>query len=132
MGRALAATSGTRVGDTITVGTARGPVDLTIVGTDKNLGNNGQMLFLPLETFQEILARDDTNAYWLLSESQDEAAIDRMAAGRGHPEAAGYPVATEVHYVEKEANLSSNRILVSVLAVMGIPIVAIGLIGSST
>lgn len=130
MGRALAATTGTQVGDTINVGTARGPVDLTVVGIDKNLGNNGQMLFLPLETFQEFLARDDTNTYWLVSESQDKAAIDRMSSqAEDTLDAAGYPVSTEVHYVEKDANLSSNRILVSVLAVMGIPIVAIGLIG---
>jgi putative ABC transport system permease protein len=130
MGRALAATSGTEVGDTIEVGTARGPVDLTIVGIDKNLGNNGTTIFVPIETFQDILGRDDTNAFWLLAGSQDEAAIDSVAArAEDTLTAAGYPVSTEIHYVERDANLDSNRILVSVLAVMGIPIVAIGLIG---
>ncbi|KXK00615.1 MAG: ABC transporter permease, partial [Nitrospira sp. OLB3] len=130
IGRALANKYGVGVGDNLTVSSARGEVDLTIVGIDSRLLNNGTTFFLPFETFQDILGRTDTNAYWLVAENRDERSIDRIAAAAEDAlEAAGYPVATEIRYVEKEANLASNRTLVSVLAVMGIPIVAIGLIG---
>lgn len=130
IGRALANIHGVGVGDTLTAGSARGDVELTIVGIDARLMNNAQSFFLPFETFQDILGRTDTNAYWLVSANRDEASIDRLAAqAEDTLEAAGYPVATEIRYVEKEANLASNRTLVGVLAVMGIPIVAIGLIG---
>ncbi len=130
IGRALANIHGVGVGDTLIAGSARGDVELTIVGIDSRLMNNAQSFFVPFETFQDILGRTDTNAYWLVSEGRDEASIDRLAAlAEDTLEAAGYPVATEIRYVEKEANLASNRTLVGVLAVMGIPIVAIGLIG---
>lgn len=130
IGRALANLHDVGVGDTLTASSARGDVELTIVGIDSRLMNNAQSFFLPFETFQDILGRADTNAYWLVSEGRDEASIDRLAAlAEDTLEAAGYPVSTEIRYVEKEANLASNRTLVGVLAVMGIPIVAIGLIG---
>jgi putative ABC transport system permease protein len=130
IGQALANIEGLDVGDTATVGTARGAVEMTVIGIDARLINNAQGVFLPLETFQELLGRTDTNAFWLVSASQGEADIDRIATeAEDRLAAAGYPVQTEIHYVEKEANLASNRTLSRVLAAMGIPIVAIGLIG---
>ena len=64
------------------------------------------------------------------SQSQDEAAIDRLATDvEDALGTAGYPVRTEIRHVERTANLAANRVLVGVLAVMGIPIVAIGMIG---
>ncbi|MDH4077877.1 MAG: FtsX-like permease family protein, partial [Acidimicrobiia bacterium] len=130
IGRALAATSGTQVGDTLTVGTARGNADLTVVGIDSVLMNNATTIFLPLDTFQGLLARSGTNAFWVTSRNKEDANIDRLATQIEDTLAvAGYPVTTEIRYVEREANLAENRILINVLAAMGIPIVAIGMIG---
>jgi putative ABC transport system permease protein len=130
IGTALARATGVEIGDTLTVGTARGHVDLRVVGIDRILMNNGTTLFLPLATFQELLGRTDVNAYWLVSDNQDEQAIDRLAnAQRKRLTEAGYPVTTEIHYVERTANLEGNRVLVGMLAAMGIPIVLIGMVG---
>jgi putative ABC transport system permease protein len=130
IGRALAKKTGTRVGDTLQVGTARGTARLRVVGIDARLMNNGTTLYLPLATFQSLLGRTDTNAYWVVSSDQDTRAIDRVAAAaEDRLTEAGYPVSTEIHYVERAANLDSNRVLVAVLAAMGIPIVIIGMIG---
>ncbi|TFH20314.1 MAG: FtsX-like permease family protein [Acidimicrobiales bacterium] len=130
VGRALAATSGVGVGDTLTVGTARGTADLEVVGIDGRLMNNGTTIYLPLTTFEELLGRTTANTFWVRAESQDEADIDRIAAAaEDELSAAGYTVRTEIHYVEREANLAANRTLISVLAAMGVPIVAIGMIG---
>ena len=122
IGRALASTEDVGVGDTLVVGTARGDAELEIVGVDARLSNNGTTIFLPLSTFEDMLGRSDARTFWVLSASQDEADIDRLSR-RAIDElgAAGYPVRTEVHYVEREANLSSHRVLVSVLAMMGVP-----------
>jgi len=129
-GRALAATAGLDVGSVVTVGTARGTADLEVVGIDGRLMNNGTTVYLPLFTFQQLLARDDTNTFWVRSQSQNEADIDRLAtAVEDELNAAGYPVRTEIHYVERQASLAENRVLVGALAAMGIPIVAIGMIG---
>lgn len=130
VGRALASAAGVGVGVQFALESARGPVQLTVVGIDSRLMNNGTGIFLPFETFQEVLGRTDTNAYWLASSSKAKADIDRLAArAEDALQAAGYPVGTEIRYVERDANVASNRMLVGVLAVMGIPIVAIGLIG---
>ena len=130
IGRALARTTGTQVGDTLTVGTARGPARLEVVGIDSRLMNNGTTLFLPLATFQHLLGRSDTNAYWVTSTDPHEAAIDRLATtAEERLTAAGYPVGTEIRYVERAANLEGNRVLVAVLAAIGIPIVFISMIG---
>jgi putative ABC transport system permease protein len=130
VGRALAAKQGLHIGDTMDAGTAVGPVAFEVVGIDKHLINNATTIFVPLETMQQILGRDDVNAYWLVARTHDTATVDRLAADAEDTlAAAGYPVSTQIFHVEREANLASNRILVSVLAVMGIPIVAIGLIG---
>ena len=130
VGRALAAQRGIHVGDTIHAGTALGPVELQVIGIDRNLINNGQNLFLPFETLQDVLGRSDTNAYWLTSRNRDDAAIDELAASAEDAlGAAGYPASTQIRHVERAANIAANRVLVNVLAVMGIPIVAIGLIG---
>jgi putative ABC transport system permease protein len=92
--------------------------------------NNGAGLYLPLETFQQLADRSDTNAYWVVATERDDAAVDALAARLEDAlGAAGYPVGTELQHVEKAANIDSNRVVVSVLAVMGIPIVLIGLIG---
>jgi putative ABC transport system permease protein len=130
VGRALADTAGVGVGDTLTVGTARGEARLRVIGIDRRLMNNGTTLFLPLATFQSMLGRDDTNAYWVVSDDQGERSIDRLATSlEDRLTSAGYPVGTEIHYVERAANLEGNRVLIAVLAVMGIPIVFIGMIG---
>jgi putative ABC transport system permease protein len=130
VGRALAATSGLSVGDRLTVGTARGTAELEVIGIDGRLMNNGTTIYLPLSTFQDLLARSDANTFWVHSSDQAEPAIDRLAAtAEDDLAAAGYPVRTEIHYVERAANLATNRQLVSVLAIMGVPIVAIGMIG---
>jgi putative ABC transport system permease protein len=130
IGPALANKTGANVGDTLTVGTALGPAELEVIGIDRSLMNNGTTLFLPFTTFQHLLARTDTNAVWVTAAEQTPAAIDRLAAGtEDRLTAAGYPVGTEIRYVERAANLDGNRVIVGILAVMGIPIVLIGMIG---
>jgi putative ABC transport system permease protein len=130
IGRALANTIGAQVGDTITVGTARGNAQLQVVGVDSNLMNNSTTLFLPLSRFQALLGRSDTNAYWVVATDQQKPSIDSLAtAEEERLTTAGYPVSTQIRYVERAANLESNRVLVGVLAAIGIPIVIIGMIG---
>ena len=74
-------------------------------------------------TFLKILSGD-------VEPDKGEVAIDQLASrAEDTLRGAGYPVSTQIRSVEKAANVSSNRVLVSVLAVMGIPIVVIGLIG---
>jgi putative ABC transport system permease protein len=130
IGPALANKTGLDAGDTTTVITAAGPVEFTIIGVDTRIINGGTTFVVPLAAFQRALKRGDTNGYWVLSDSQEPAAIDRLAAGVEDALAAGgYPASIVVHYVERDANVAAFDGLLVALAVMGVPIVAIGLIG---
>lgn len=130
VGPALAKVEGLNPGDVVTVETASGPVDFTIVGVDGRILYGGLLIYVPLPAFQHILRSEDVNGYWLQSASQDENDIDRLAAtAEDALGAAGIPATTKVHHVELEANLSAFRLLTAALAIMSVPIVALGLIG---
>lgn len=130
LGPALASQTGLGAGDTATFETAGGPVEFTIIGLDGRIVNNGTAVFIPLEAFQRMLNRSDANGYWLQSASDDNAAVDALAADvEDRLAAAGYPVSTLIHYVERDANLAAFQPLLIALGVMGVLIVAIGLIG---
>ena len=58
---------------------------LEVVGIDSRLMNNGTTLYLPLATFQALLGRSDTNAYWVVSADQHESGA---AVGKATYEAA--------------------------------------------
>lgn len=130
IGRALAEVAGLDVGDTMRAKTAEGPVELEVVGIDRRLVNDATGIYLPLRTFQERLGRTDTNVYWIVADDQHEAGIEALATTlEDRLAAAGYPVGTEIHHVEKAANVESNRVIVVVLAAMAVPIVLIGMVG---
>ena len=130
VGPALAKVEGLAVGDVVTIETASGPVDFTIIGVDGRILFGGMLVYLPLPAFQRILRADDVNGYWLQSASQDEEDIERLAANAEDAlGAAGYPVTTKIHHVELKANLSAFRLLTAALAIMSVPIVGLGLIG---
>lgn len=130
IGRALAEVADLSVGDTMRTETAAGPVELEVVGVDRRLVNDATGIYLPLTTFQDRLGRTDTNAYWIVSDDQREASIEALGTAlEDRLAAAGYPVGTEIHHVEKAANVESNRVIVAVLAVVAVPIVLIGMIG---
>ena len=130
VGRALAGRLGIEPGEAFTATTANGDVELTLVGIDSRIVNNGDGMYVPLETFQDVLGRDDANGFWLVASDGDRANVDRLAtAAQDALAAAGYPVSVDIRYVERQANIENNETLVTVLAAMGIPIVIIGLIG---
>lgn len=130
VGPGLAAEAGLEAGDTATFITAGGPAEFTIIGVDGRIVNSGRSLFVPLDAFQAILGREEANGYWLVSASKTHADIDRLAANvEDSLSAGGYPASVEIHYVERDANLAAFQSLLIALAVMSVPIVAIGLIG---
>lgn len=45
------------------------------------------------------------------------------------PERNGYDAASNLRYIERDQNLAENRLIVTVVMAMGLPIVAIGMIG---
>jgi putative ABC transport system permease protein len=129
VGEAAANQVGLDVGDVVTVETRRGPIELEVIGIDGQLVNDGQGLFVPFRTVLEYEGRTTGN-WWVRTVDPDPATVDAAAAGiHAVLEQNGYQVESSPRYVDREQNLAENRLIVTVVMAMGLPVVAIGMIG---
>ena len=129
VGEALANKLALEVGDEVNVETRRGPIDVEVVGIDGQLVNDGQGLFMPFETVLDYEGWTTSN-YWVRTVDPDPATVDVAAAGIQEVlERNGYEVASSLRYIDRDQNLAENRLIVTVVMVMGLPVVAIGMIG---
>ncbi|NNF56502.1 MAG: FtsX-like permease family protein [Acidimicrobiales bacterium] len=129
VGEALASKLSLEVGDTVSVETRRGPIDLDIVGIDGQLVNNAQGMFVPFETVLDYEGWT-TGHYWVRTADPEPATVTTAAAGiQGVLENNGYEVASSLRYIDRDQNMAENRLIVTVVMAMGLPVVAIGMIG---
>ena len=126
----LARTTGTHVGERVTLETSAGPASFRVVGVTSSQWNNGLGFYVPLKTVQMILHSSSVNSYFIRTRSADHAAIDRTTTRvEDALAAAGYSVGTDVKYADQRANVSQNRQLSSAIGVLGLLIVAISMVG---
>ena len=129
VGEALARQTGLVVGDVVTVETRRGPIDLDVIGVDGQLVNNGQGLFVPFRTVLDYEGWTTGN-YWVRTVDPEPATVDAAAAGIHQVlERDGYRVESSLRYIDRNQNMAENRLIVTVVMAMGLPVVAIGMIG---
>ncbi len=128
-GEAVAELSETEVGDVVTLETRRGPIDMEVIGIDGQLVNDAQGMFTP---FQTVLDYEGwtTGNYWIRTVDPDGAVVDAAAQGIHRVmEQNGYTVGTSLRYIQRNADAEEDRLVVTVINAMGLPIVAIGMIG---
>ena len=129
VGEAAASKEGLQVGDMVTVETRRGPLTLEVVGIDGQLVNNGQGLFMPIRTVFDYEGWTTGN-YWVRTVDPDPSTVDAAATAiHGVLAQSGYHTESQLRYVDRERNLAENRLIVTVVMGMGLPVVAIGMIG---
>jgi len=130
--QAIAQTTGTRLGDTITVQTESGPASFRVIGISPQQQENGTALFVPLTTMHAVLTgmpADDSD-FWVQTTSHDHAFIDRTTTAIENTLTAhGYDVTSEIVYVKLANEIASYRTLTTTLAVAGLLVVAIGMAG---
>ncbi len=130
IGRPLAEMTNTAVGDRIDLGTSQGVRTVEVVGIDEALVHDGKYVWLPLDTAKQFADQTDPNVYWVETTSPSPDVVDRVAADIHAAFAAtGNPVEVDVHYEEMAAAQAEDRVVVGVIQVIGLPIVAIGMIG---
>jgi putative ABC transport system permease protein len=86
-------------------------------------------MFMP---FQTVLDYEGwtTGNYWVRTVEPSAATVE-VAANAIHRTMAenGYIVGSSLRYVQRNANATENRMVVTIIMAMGLPIVAIGMIG---
>jgi len=126
----LARTTGTHVGDTVTLQTASGPVSFRVIGMTSSQWNNGLNFYVPLQTAKAVLDTSTVNGYFVRTTSRDHMLIDRTTTRlEDRLTANGYAVGTMVKYSSQQENVNSNRQISSAIAVLGLLVVAISMVG---
>lgn len=131
IGEALAELTGIAVGDTVAVETRRGPLELEIIGIDGQLVNDGQGMFLPYRTVLGYEGWDPGwGNHWVRTTDPSPATVEAAASGIHRVmQQNGYAIGSSLRYPDREENQAENRLIVTVVMTMGLPIVAIGMIG---
>ena len=131
VGRNIARVTGTKVGDRVSLDTAAGPVTFRVIGITSSQQENGTVLFVPYRTMHAILGEGASGTdYWVRTTSHDHAFVDRTTTQiEDTLTSFGYGVATEIEYVGEADNVAANRMITTVIAVLGFLIVAISMVG---
>ncbi len=131
LGPAVARATGAHVGQWLVVLTPAGQTQVTVVGIDSMILNNGASVFFPLAQFQRLTNSAETvNALWLTTTSTNHHLVDQVSVSvQTRLSQAGYPATIQKSYVETAQNASANNSIVALIEVLGLLVVGIALIG---
>jgi len=130
VGLPLAELAGLAVGDVVPVETPNGPETLEIIGIDRNMTDDGKVIYVPIETHYDMDLRSVPNWYWVRTSDADEAFIDEVAAGIATSlSSRSYEPYLEINYIDANAARAEERLILGIVSILGIPIVLIGLVG---
>lgn len=129
--RNIARVSGIHVGDRAQLDTAAGPARFRVIGIAANQQEEGTALFAPLTTVRTLLgAAGEVDAFWIRTTSAEHAAVDRTATRLEDRLAAhGYAIVSEITYVGERDDIAGYRTVTTSIAVFGLLIVAISMVG---
>ena len=130
VGEALANQTGLAVGDGVTVETRRGPIDLDVIGIDGQLVNNGQGHVHAVPDGARLRRVDHRQ---LLGENgrpdtRPPSTPPLLGSSRCWS-ATATTWRRACRYIDRDQNMAENRLIVTVVMAMGLPVVAIGMIG---
>ena len=131
VGDALSRFEGINLGDTIEFMTATGAHKFRVIGIDSAFMENGQFVYAPLETVQDILQKGDAvNGFFINTDSSDHKSIDATSRQvADEVEALGYRADVLVNYVAAEQNVAQNQALAGLFLMVSFIVVIIVLIG---
>ena len=131
IGDALSKFEDVELGDTVELMTATGPRKFEVIGIDAAFMNNGQFIYAPLETVQDVLQKGDAvNGFYMRTDSEAHDAIDATSRRvTDELEVLGYRVDVTVNYVATEQNVAQNKTLSSLFLMVSFIVVLIVLIG---
>jgi putative ABC transport system permease protein len=130
LGRTIAKTAGSAVGDPITLSTANGPASFRVIGISANQANNGSVVFVPVSSLQSVLGMKGTfNNAFITTTTKDHALIDRTTTRLEDAlSARGDQVGTFVNYDMRDQQVAANAKITMSITVLGLLIVAISMV----
>ena len=131
VGDALAKHEDIELGETIEVMTATGAHTFEVIGIELTFDNNGQVVRIPLETFQDVLRKGNSvTGFYLQTDTGDLDEIDRASASvQDKLEDLGFHTNPIIKHVRAEQNIESNEGLSSVFLMVSFIVVLIVLLG---
>jgi putative ABC transport system permease protein len=131
LGPALAHRLDLGVGDEVQIETTSSLVTAEVVGITSLMVNDGDMVYVPLSTAVRLTGEQGPAAYFVATTSKDGPAIDATATeiARALTSSGVRRAQITTRYVEREAQESQDRTIVAILMILGIPVIAIGMIG---
>lgn len=130
VGPALATMHDLDVGATVRVETLTGPASFEVVGIDTTMVGDGQALFVPITTALTVSERAEPGWFWITTDSKDTGEIERVATAiRDTLDDGGYGYQVDLRYLEREADRNEDRTVITIIMSLGVPIVAMGMIG---
>jgi putative ABC transport system permease protein len=130
IGKALASQTGLAVGDTVAVEDRTGLVRYQVIGVNDRMTNDGEGFFVPIDTLLDVDRRTEPSTFWVTGASLDETGIEQLN-GRlvDALTGQGYGVGTSLRHVQRAAEREDARTIVAVIMALGLPLVAVGMIG---
>jgi len=131
-GSGIAAFEDIKVGDVISLMTATGKHNFTVIGIDKTVLDDGRVFHSPWNTLNEVLRKDNNtvSGFFLQTDSKDHGEIDRTTERIFKElEKEGFQLEMTIKYVEVEENVEQNKALGGLFLSVSFIIVFISLIG---
>jgi putative ABC transport system permease protein len=131
IGEALAELEDLDVGDEVTLLTATGEFEFTIIGLQSSLMDEGQAVLAPLSTLQDILRINDTVSGFLIhTESSDHNEIDKVSTRIEETLLdRGFVVNNQIHYVLEELEHAQYQGVMDLFFIVSLLVIFISMIG---
>lgn len=131
IGEQLSNYASIEVGDTISVMTPTGPADIEIIGVDSDFYYMGMILYMPLDTVQNLTGQEGMcTAFHMTTVDDSRSTVDRVAADiEDQLRANGMDVETDKKYRIVEGVVSQNQSIVNMMAATSVIIILISLVG---
>jgi putative ABC transport system permease protein len=130
LGEPLAAAAGVGVGDLVDIGLKDSITVARVVGIDATLVNDGKYALMPVTTLMALTGYQGPTAYWVETVSHEHEDVDRTVDGIVVAlNRAGHVAEVVARYPEIERAQAEDRVVVGVIQALGLPILAIGMIG---
>jgi ABC-type antimicrobial peptide transport system permease subunit len=130
LGRTIAKSTGTVVGDQIRLATANGPANFRVIGISANQADNGGVIYVPVSALQAVLGLEGAfNNYFITTTTKDHALTDRTTTRLEDALAArGDQATTFVNYDARQTQVDANASITMSITVLGLLIVAISMV----